>query len=149
MKPPIARVYGIRVRWACLLVIAAGCGASFDGPPAVDVGTGVDQFVALHDGDPVPIIHGIQGGYHVWGSVRAHNLAPSDVKLRFTLTRVADGAAITLRTDTVDLDDSEHLGSAVFLPDPDAVRGQACRLHLDVTDSTGRAASSEHLITPE
>jgi hypothetical protein len=35
------------------------------------------------------------------------------------------------------------------VPDPDAVRGRPCRLHLDATDATGRAASSEHLITPE
>jgi hypothetical protein len=135
------------VCWAAL--VAAGCGASFPGPPAADVGTGVDQFVVLHDGDTVPIIMGLQGGYHVWGSVRASNVAPDNLRLRFSLYLADQTTPLTIRTDTVDLTGGEHLGSAVFLPDPSVVRGQLCRLHLDVTDENGRTASAEHRVTPE
>jgi hypothetical protein len=127
----------------------AACGAGFTGPPSADVGTGADQFIALHDGDAVPIVMGLQGGYHVWGSVRAANVAPRNLALSFSLYLADSAQPVTIRRDTVDLDDGQHLGSAVFLPDPSAVRGHACRLHLDLTDENGRTASAEHRITPE
>jgi hypothetical protein len=138
------------VRWICAALLAAGCGAAgFSGPPAADVGTGADRFIALRDGDAVPIVMGLQGGYHVWGSVRASNVASQNVTLRFALYHADDAAPLTVRLDTVDLTSGEHLGTAVFLPDPSAVRGQPCRLRLELTDENGRAASAEHRITPE
>ena len=48
----------------------------------------------------------------------------------------------------VDLDDGVHFGSAVFLPDPEAVRGRACRFRIDATDADGCRASDEHTLTP-
>jgi len=143
------------VRWVSAVLLAAvplaaACSAAgFSGPPAADVGTGADHFVTLHDGDAVPIIMGLQGGYHVWGSVRAANVGSQNVTLRFSLFHGDETAPVTVRLDTVDLTGGEHLGSAVFLPDPSAVRGQPCRLHLDLTDENGRTASAEHRITPE
>lgn len=138
MRPTVAIV---------LMLTAAGCGS--DGPPSAEVGTGAGQFEPLTDGEQVPIIHGLQGGYHVWGAVRAHNLDGHALRLSFTLTPTAATAPYTSRNDVVDLTDGEHAGTAVFLADPNAVRGQPCRLHLDATDTHGRTASSERTITPE
>ncbi len=130
------------------LLFLGGCSAGFAGPPTADVGGGVDQFITLHDGDSVPIIHGLQGGYHVWGSVRAANVDPSGLALRFTLYIEEASDPYTIRNDTVDLSGGEHLGTAVFLPNPDDVRGRSCRFHLDVTDAHGRTASAEHRVIP-
>jgi hypothetical protein len=136
---------------ACLLIVGCGGGG---GPVSVDVGTGVDRFVEIHDGDPVPIIMGLQGGFHIWGSVRAINMSLHTMKLRFTLFLDGNPTPVTVRTDNVDLTSTgdgvaEHLGSAVFLPDPAVVRRQRCRMHLDATDASGRSASAEHVMVPE
>ena len=136
------------MRRAAWLLLFCGCSAGVSGPPNVDVGGGADQFITLRDGDSVPIIHGLQGGYHVWGSVRASGVDPNALALRFTLYIEEATDAYTIRNDTVDLSDGEHLGTAVFLPNPDDVRGRSCRFHLDVTDAAGRTASSEHRVTP-
>ncbi len=92
---------------------------------------------------------GLQGGYHVWGAVRAENVAPQNLRLTFSLYLADAAQPVTVRRDTVDLTYGQHLGSAVFLPDASAVRGRPCRLHLDLTDEDGRAASDERRITPE
>ena len=137
----------MRPALAVLLTLVAACGA--DGPPSAEVGTGADRFEPLTDGEAVPIIHGLQGGYHVWGAVRARNLAGDGLHLTFTLTPVGAAWASSVRNDIVDLVSGEHGGTAVFLPDPDAVRGRPCQLRLDATDTSGRTAASERSITPE
>src|SRR5947209_6948520 len=109
---------------ALLVVTVGGCGGAPAGVPAVEVGTGQETFIALGDGDAVPIIHGLQGGYHVWGAARASNLAASQLHLVFTLARVDGAAPSSTRTEVVDLVGGEHLGTAVFVPEPDRVRGQ-------------------------
>ena len=67
-------------------LLAIGCGGPvFDGPPAVELGTGLTTFAPLTDGDRVTIIMGPQGGYHVWGAARTANLAmppPGPLHLR-------------------------------------------------------------------
>jgi hypothetical protein len=129
----------------------AGCGGpAIVGPPGVEIGTGSDHFVALADGDTVPIIHGIQGGYHVWGAVRARGVDPSGLRLRFTVWLTDGTDPVTTRTDRVDLDGSGvHAGTAVFLPDPTVVRDHDCRLRVDITDVDGRTAGDERVVRPE
>jgi hypothetical protein len=121
----------------------------------VQLGTGGTSFVPVADGDSVPIIHGPQGGYHIWGSVQARYVDPFCVKLRFTLTPDGATAPFTVRTDTVDLTGTsdglsvgQHVGTQVFLPDPTMVQGKPCHWHLDVTDAEGRTGADEHLIVP-
>jgi hypothetical protein len=148
---------------AALLLAAAAtlpaCGphvpASYPGPPDVTLGTGYDQFVPVDDGADVPIIMGLQGGYHIWGSVRARYVDPRQVHLVFTLYLAGQDTPLTIRHDHVDLagtsdglDFGQHLGSAVFLPDVTMVRDQPCRWRLDVTDLESRTASVERMIHP-
>jgi hypothetical protein len=149
-------------RVAALLVVAAttlpACGhapPSFPAPPDVTLGTGSDLFVPVADGDQVPIIMGLQGGFHIWGSVRARYVDPHQLHLVFTLFLEGQDTPLTIRHDHVDLagtsdglDYGEHLGSAVFLPDVMSVRGQPCRWRLDVTDLEGRTATVERAIHP-
>jgi hypothetical protein len=63
-----------------ILLALAGCAADGGGdlPPEVILGTGLDAFVPLADGDDVTIVQGPQGGFHVYGSVRAAGLFPGN-----------------------------------------------------------------------
>jgi hypothetical protein len=148
-----------------LLLSAALCGAcsacgagpvTFPGPPELELGTGFADFVPVADGDAVPIIHGLQGGYHIWGSLRARYLDPTALRLRFTVTLAGASSFEALREDTVDLDGTTdgltpgtHLGSAVIFKDVRRVEGQPCDWTLDVTDREGRtAAAACHGIVP-
>lgn len=58
----------------------------------VELGTGTRDFEALEPGQEVPIIQGIQGGYHVWGGFRGGGFDDADVRLRFWLE--LDGVAL-------------------------------------------------------
>jgi hypothetical protein len=144
----------IRALVITLLAIAGCGGPAIDGPPAVELGTGLEAFQPLHDGDPITINMGPQGGYHLWAATRAANLAMDGIALRYTLTRADDAAAPIVRNDHVDLtpiasNRGEHLGSAIFLNQPADVRGQPCLLRLTATDADGRTAAAELTVTPE
>jgi hypothetical protein len=144
---------------AAAVGIAAGCGSgpvSFPGPPELELGTGYDQFVAVADGDPVEIIHGLQGGYHIWGSVRARYLDPRQLELRFTVTLSGDTTPQALRQTTEDLAGTsdglsygELLGTAVIFKDVRQVEGRPCDWTVVATDGEGRTAQAEkHGIVP-
>ncbi len=53
--------------------------------PFVQVGTGRRRWEALEPGQEVPIIEGIQGGFHVWGAVRGDGFGATDVTIDFEL----------------------------------------------------------------
>ena len=150
-----------------IFALAIGCGggiSGIDGPPAAQLGTGVDAFTALTDGGSIAIQTGTQGGHHLWGAARAANMTPN-VTLTFTLTlddedgAEADAAPISVRHDHVGMISSvnssatenwkEHLGSAIFLDDPTTVQAKRCRLHLDIDDQDGRHAESEAIVVPQ
>ena len=53
--------------------------------PFLELGTGFRRFEAVTDGQQVPIIKGIQGGYHVWGSFKGRGFTGIDISLLFEL----------------------------------------------------------------
>ncbi len=57
-------------------------------PPALQVGTGDDTFSPLSDGDPVMMVHGPQGGWHMLGSVRVHHTTDI-VRIHFVIATEA------------------------------------------------------------
>ena len=132
------------------MVLLAGCGGEHpSGPPGVEIGHGADRFHALADGDTVPINRGTQGGYHVYGALRARGVDPSAVEVVFTIA-LGDALPLTMRRDLADLAGTSEqlLGSVVFLPDPTAVRDQPCRFHVEITDRAGLRASDERTVVP-
>lgn len=56
-----------------------------DLPPAVEVGNGNPDHVPFTDGDPIVMVHGPQGGWHVWVSLALTNFDP-EVSIHVTLT---------------------------------------------------------------
>lgn len=76
----------LRLAALALCTLAGGCQkTAWPGPPQAILGGGVLRFLPWGDCARVPIIHGVQGGYHVWGGVRARYVSPQ-VQLRFTIT---------------------------------------------------------------
>lgn len=117
-----------------------------DGPDAavgwVELGTGTRRFEALEPGQEVPIIQGIQGGYHVWGGFRGGGFDDSDVRLRFwldlgdtTLGR-ADYSEFGLPPSRTDADVYDYAGVAVVYESNDDVvptAGRTMTLRIEVS----------------
>ena len=60
--------------------------------PQVSVGTGDDSFVPLEEGDPVMMVHGPQGGWHMLGSVQVAHTTEV-VNIRFVIDTL-DGVVV-------------------------------------------------------
>ncbi|HUH03145.1 MAG TPA: hypothetical protein VML75_14210 [Kofleriaceae bacterium] len=68
------------MRLLVLCVVAAcGGGVGVDaGPPMAELGTGELEFETIGDGDPMLVVHGPQGGYHLVGAMRASGIDPGN-----------------------------------------------------------------------
>lgn len=156
------RVCGV---WPASLVflLLAGCPGETDpvpdctdAPPAVEVGNGYPNHVAFVDGAPITMVHGPQGGWHVWVSLALTNLE-SAVDIHVTITDTTRGDLLG------DLNYSMQTGAPVacvgslggllgFLPydDPDTPEDEtppayrACDVFevcAEVTDAAGVVVS--------
>jgi hypothetical protein len=94
------------------------------GPMEVEVGTGQASFVSIPGGGDLPFYMGAQGGFHVWGSVRARGYTLAGTSpLHWNLAPVGDGWR-------------EKTGAFVIMsvPSPLALEGEAVSLQVQVTD---------------
>lgn len=144
--------------------LAAGCPSGDDSadplacdslPPAVSVGNGDTAHVPLQDGDPVTMVHGPQGGWHVWVSLAVTNLGP-DLRIHITLEDLTRGDAMAdlnyaMVAPAPDACVSTLVGLFGFLPydDPGTPEDEtppdwrACdtfRICAEVSDDDGRSA---------
>ena len=146
-----------------LFVLVAGCPGEevpvvdcTDAPPSVEVGNGSPDHVAFVDGAPIIMVHGPQGGWHVWISLAFTNLDAA-VEIHVTVTDTTRGELMS------DLNYTMQTGAPVacvatlgglfgFLPydDPDTPADEtppayrACDVFevcAEVTDSTGLVVS--------
>lgn len=152
---------------ACMLGLTGCDGAPKDpqpetGDPACTLGTGAPIWEPLADGDELPVIFGPQGGYHVWGSVRATGIDPGDFydaaspdnpTTVFNAylddgTRVGGTArlrsGLKVRSDGV----MEHVGEPVLLAivDPAELVGQAGRVTVEIEDVDGVVVMDEKAV---
>lgn len=107
----------------------------------IELGTGARSFEALDPGQQVPIIRGIQGGYHVWGAFRGGGFDDGEVRTLFwldldgqTIAR-ADYSDFGLPPDRRDPTAFEYAGVAVIYDSNDAVQptsGNAMTLRVEV-----------------
>lgn len=83
-----------------------------DRPPVVDptleLGTGQSSWEDLPEGAPVELIHGPQGGYHLFARIRERQLG-GDVMVSFRVTPVDGGDAINDPEDRIRLLESRGL----------------------------------------
>ena len=101
-----------------------------------------------------PIIFGPQGGYHIWFSLRAHDLDPVALQVAVDMTVVGSGRrvkpgraarAVQLRQEGQWLVFSGLYG---YVSCPCQIRDQEVRVTLAATDRRGRQASASATITP-
>ena len=112
-----------------LCVSAAGCNSldceslAMLGEPTVEVGTGEDEFTPLGPGDVLTAVNGAQGGQHVWGAVRTHNLHPGsgsveDPETTFEIADadgvIATSGRVTMGLHSLGDGDAEQSGYFVF-----------------------------------
>lgn len=113
----------------------------------IELGTGARRFAPLEAGQEVPVIQGIQGGFHVWGGFRGGGFADDDVRLRFFLE--LDGESIgradyteyDLPTEPRDESVYSYAGVAVVYDDNDTVEptsGRTMTLRVELTASDGQ-----------
>lgn len=65
-----------------------------DFSPRVEIGTGDSTFETLVEAEPVVMVHGPQGGWHMLGSVRTHNMH-NIIEVHYTVTDVESGVRVS------------------------------------------------------
>lgn len=70
--------------------------------PSLDLGTGQSAWEPIADGDPVELIHGPQGGYHVFARIREERLG-GDIQVTFRVTPAEGGSPINDPSDRIHL----------------------------------------------
>jgi hypothetical protein len=118
----------------------------------VDVGTGTSEFVELADGDPVVLVSGGQGGYHVWTGVRVHDARITDARINLS-ARLEDGKSAgptsSAATSFSVLGDGSRgaAGLRDFIDRPDLVLGKRVVLRVEVIASDQRHGAAEKVVT--
>lgn len=129
-------------------------GCALGGPePTVEIGTGESSFQALTEGQDVPLILGVQGGYHVWMSLRATELDPDKVWLDVRTEVNGEQANSMAITELTDVDEHEGdacvlVGWPVIMADPQGVDGRELGLSVTVTDEDGMSADAAVTVRP-
>ncbi|MFP2906151.1 hypothetical protein ACLESD_14020 [Pyxidicoccus sp. 3LFB2] len=81
--------------WLALGVGLAGCPGEPDGPERrFEVGTG-RLFTPLEEGDTVELVSGVQGGQHVFVSMRAWELGNIRARVEMSMERASDGERVS------------------------------------------------------
>jgi hypothetical protein len=130
----------------------------FDEPVKIDVGTGENTYEPLIEGQPITMVHGPQGGWHILGSVRAHN-TDAIITVHFTVTHDDSGVNVVDNTYRVALvPDGEcsgyfpgmfgylevsGLAEGELDTPPELMGSDSLTMTMDVVDFSGRVGSAQ------
>lgn len=138
----------------------ASTDASIDasGPPVFQIGGAKDDgtgFVDWSGGtSTAPIITGIQGGQHVWVSVRTRNIPVHKAHLLIKLARPADCSALEAgetewRVPLVTQDDWKgYSGLTAYVSKPCEVQGKPVHVKVQLKDEDTLLAEADAFVTP-
>lgn len=136
-----------------LAAAGAGCAAEV-GEGILELGTGEWRYEPLEDGQEVPIIHGAQGGYHVWVSARALGVDGERVHMLLETepmdaSRPPEQSTVDIRLDeTTDGSGMRQLiGWPAILAHPGCDEGRMLRIHLELSSDSAHAAD-EMIVIP-
>ena len=132
-----------------------------DHPPLVVVGDGVDEFHPLGDHDPVTMIHGPQGGWHIAGSVHVENTDPV-VDVHFSIVEAHSGLLVSNNTYRVMLEPrgacaGEFMGMYGYLfvyemidglrdTPPELLADHELVMLMEVSDASGRHGEASMVV---
>lgn len=152
-----------RGRWprptlAVVALCLAGCATSNaqvePTEARLELGTGTARFAPLTDGAEVEMIHGAQGGWHIWVSVRAEGLTQGIGTLEIE-HGPADGSAPPQRTrvgvmfDPADAQGRRaSLGWTAIFDNPSCQQDHLYRIHVTLTTASGQRLSDERDVMP-
>lgn len=123
--------------------------------PWIRIGTGFRRFEELASGQEVPIIAGIQGGFHVWGGFIGRGFDDADVRILYTLDlegmpyAAADYFEFELPKNS--RSEFEYAGVSVIYFDNDDVdltTGQEMTLKVEVVTRDGMMLRDERQLIP-
>lgn len=132
-------------------------------PPASDgsievflqVGTGARRFEAIENGGDVGIVQGPQGGFHVWGGLRADGFDPgAQVRLDFELVQSGSVVARATYYDALERTEAEgpfeYAAVAVVIEkvEPRSVADLPATLRLSLTTEDGHVLEDEIEVIP-
>jgi len=146
------------MRGLLLVGLLAGCAAqpNLDVDPRAVLGTGEVGFEGLGPGAAVPVVSGLQGGQHIWGSARATGIDWREVTAVFELLDEEDDEAtepttVQLAMQPCPQRDSacedgmgEAVGITVLVDNLGDVVGDDITMVVTITDAAGRVA--EHAV---
>ena len=123
--------------------------------PWVNIGTGFRRYEELSEGQEVPIIAGIQGGFHVWGGFVGAGFNDLDVRIIYTLELSGETLA---KADYTEFElpqnstgDFEYAGVSVIYfrnEDVDPTSGREMTLKLEVITQDGLILRDEKRLIP-
>jgi hypothetical protein len=122
-------------------------------PLGVELGTGTTAFEPLASGTSVDVVHGPQGGDHVWTSVRiadgAVEHATVELSARFARSGELAGPPTRVAV-TLTPDGSRRMacGLQTLIARPSAVKGESVILRADVRAEDGRAGFDARSVVP-
>lgn len=136
--------------------------------PEVALGTGVEAYIPVEDGDTITIVFGPQGGYHLDGSMRAQGIVAgdpddlSDPDNPLTIFRVWDATGDPISglegaeeiqyreglEPTAEPGVVEMVGRRIFLDigSDDEIVGTTIEVEVEVTDVEGTTVSDRHAL---
>ena len=139
------------------LVLLVGCvGPDLDSAPNIELGTGEVAFEPLADGAAVPLVSGLQGGRHVWGSVRVVGIDWREIDMLFAIED-GNGEALTDTTRVIQelqqCDSStagctvgmgEMVGITILVDNDDAgaIANRSVVIRVEASDVQGRSATT-------
>ncbi len=112
------------------------------------------QFESVEDGDTLPMIHGIQGGWHVWVAVQVNNPTMDAGSLTIELQPADESAppqttSLGVRFDPPDAEGGRsYLGWPAILADPSCSMGQLLHVSATLTTPAGETLSADRFIVP-
>lgn len=133
-----------------LLACLTGCSGEppVEGDAIFEVGTGTWRFEELGDGQPVDLIRGAQGGWHVWVAARGTHVEDGDMII--IETEPADGSGSVQRVELQPNFDPEnssgfrnYLGWPAMLDGVDCLVGELLRVRATLVSLDGTSMTSE------
>ena len=123
--------------------------------PWIEIGTGFRRYEMLTEGQEVPIIAGIQGGFHVWGGFIGKGFDDLDVRIIYTLELngepLASADYLEFELPKNNRGEFEYAGVSVIYfnnEDVEITSGYEMVLKLRVETQDGLHLSDEQTLVP-